>query len=209
MPESRKRRLDPRAPLVIDTRELSRRAGSLRHARLSVPAPPALGTEFLGVPVGAPVELDLRLESVMEGILVSGTARAPLTGECSRCLGALRATVDVELQQLFVYPELHSDASLTESDDIGELDDDRLDLEPAVRDAVVLALPLSPHCREDCPGLCPICGELRADLPADYAHDASDNRWAALAALRHNGTGLTRPEKIGRADPARTEDQES
>jgi uncharacterized protein len=151
-----------------------------------VPAPPALGTALVGVPVGAELELDLRLEAVMEGILVSGSARAPLTGECSRCLDPLNATAEVELQQLFVYPDLHADQSEDAEDDFGQLIDDRLDLEPAVRDAVVLALPISPRCREDCPGLCPTCGERLAELPPDHSHPVTDARWAALAELSHD-----------------------
>jgi uncharacterized protein len=186
MPGSAKPYLDPRAPLVLDTRELGRRAGSLRRARFTVPAPPALGTALVGVPVGAELELDLRLEAVMEGILVSGQARAPLTGECSRCLDPLNATAEVELQQLFVYPDLHADQSEDAEDGLGQLIDDRLDLEPVVRDAVVLALPISPRCREDCPGLCPTCGERLAELPPDHSHPVADSRWAALAELSND-----------------------
>ena len=81
--------LDPRAPLVLDTRELGRRPGSQHQVSRSVPAPADLGIEVLRVPEGSPVELDLRLEAVMEGVLVTGTARAGLEGECVRCLGSI------------------------------------------------------------------------------------------------------------------------
>jgi uncharacterized protein len=194
MPGPRKPHLDPRGPLVIDTRELGRRAGSLRRARFTVPAPASLGTSLVGVPPGAELELDLRLEAVMEGILVSGQARAPLSGECSRCLDPLSATAEVELQQLFVYPDLHGDVATEADDDLGQLIDDRLDLEPVVRDAVVLALPLSPRCREDCPGLCATCGNRLADLPADHTHAVADSRWAALSMLGQNGVRPQSPE---------------
>ncbi len=76
MPEESRRattRLDPRSPLVLDTRELGRRPGSMRSLSRSVPAPADLGVEVLGVPEGSALELDLRLESVVEGVLVSGT----------------------------------------------------------------------------------------------------------------------------------------
>ena len=200
--------------MVIDTRELGRRAGSMRRTRLTVPAPPALGTGLVGVPADAELELDLRLEAVMEGILVSGQVRAPLAGECSRCLDPLTATAEVELQKLFVYPDLSGDVSGATEDDLGQLVDDRLDLEPLVRDAVVLALPLSPRCQEDCPGLCATCGDRLADLPADHVHPVVDVRWAALSELssdqlaqndvRHNGADASTIK--GRAD---TQDQES
>ncbi len=199
MPQHRKRsRLDPRDPLVVDTAELSRRAGSLRPLRLTVPAPAHLSTEVIGVPEGADIELDLRLEAVMEGILVSGTARAPLTGTCSRCLDPVELTIEVDLQQLYVYPDVHADprrrAEDEDDDDIGRVEGDRINLEPVLRDAVVLALPLSPRCAEDCPGLCAMCGVRLADEPADHGHAETDPRWAALVALRHNGTSDTDQE---------------
>ncbi|HMY09047.1 MAG TPA: DUF177 domain-containing protein, partial [Marmoricola sp.] len=95
--------LDPRAPLVLDTRELGRRPGSQRKLSLEVPAPAQLGIEFLGVPEGDPVYLDLRLEAVMEGVLLTGTATATLVGECVRCLGAISDESRVALQELYTY----------------------------------------------------------------------------------------------------------
>ena len=62
---------------------------------------------------------------------------------------------------------------------------DLIDLEPDLRDALVLALPVNPVCREDCPGLCPECGEAWDDLPADHSHQQVDSRWAALEKLKH------------------------
>lgn len=173
--------LDPRAPLVLDTRELGRRPGSQRTVSLTAPAPADLGIEVLRVPEGSPVEFDLRLEAVMEGVLVTGTARAELVGECVRCLQPLGEPVEVDLQELFAYEE--SDTASEEDDDAGRLDGDLLDLEPLLRDAVVLALPFQPLCREDCPGLCVECGARLADDP-DHQHDAAvDPRWAALQQL--------------------------
>jgi uncharacterized protein len=173
--------LDPRAPLVLDTRELGRRSGSQREVSRTVPAPADLGIEVLQVPEGSPVELDLRLEAVMEGVLVTGTAHAPLTGECVRCLEPISDEIEVRFQELFVY----EDHALPEEDDgVSTLQDDLVDLEPLLRDAVVLALPFQPLCEEDCPGLCPECGARLADDP-DHAHDAAvDPRWAALAELK-------------------------
>lgn len=74
-------RLDHRNPLVFDTHELGRRPGALLRLNRSIDAPKDLGIQgVIGVPEGAPVELDLRLESVMEGVLVTGTARATAKG---------------------------------------------------------------------------------------------------------------------------------
>ncbi len=136
--------LDPRAPLVLDTRELGRRPGSQREVTRTVPAPADLGIEVLRVPEGSPVELDLRLEAVMEGVLVTGTAHAGLEGECVRCLEQIVDDVDIPFQELFIYPD---HAVPDEDDDVSMLEDDLLDLEPLLRDAVVLALPFQPLCR--------------------------------------------------------------
>ena len=185
-----KPRLDPRQPLVLDTRELGRRPGSMRRVRQTVTAPEEMGRPLASIPAGSELVLDLRLESVMEGVLVSGTVDATMSGECGRCLDPVSAPLQVEIQELYSYPEsgpYGSRASGGRSDDDDELPslvDDLIDLEPVLRDALVLALPMSPLCRDDCPGLCPECGEQLAELPEDHSHDAVDPRWAALAGLR-------------------------
>jgi uncharacterized protein len=174
-------KLDPRAPLVLDTRELGRRPGSQREVSRTVPAPTDLGIEVLGVAEGSPVELDLRLEAVMEGVLVTGTARAGLEGECARCLEPISDEIEVRFQELFVYDD--QDVDPDEELEVSMLQDDLVDLEPLLREAVVLALPFQPLCEDDCPGLCAECGARLRDDP-DHAHDAPvDPRWAALAQL--------------------------
>ena len=199
MPENRtsQPRLDPRQPLVIDTRELGRRPGSMRPLRRTVPAPEHLGIDLIGVPAGADLELDLRLEAVMEGVLVSGTATMPLSGECGRCLEPVSDELTVDLQELYSYDAERAPrgAPAAEDDDeTARMEGDLLDLEPVLRDAVVLALPLAPLCREDCSGLCADCGGRLDDLPADHGHEAPDPRWGGLAGL---------------LDPNRTPDQEN
>lgn len=166
---------------MLDTRELGRRPGSQREVTLSVPAPADLGIDVLLVPEGSPVDIDLRLEAVMEGVLVTGTARAGLVGECARCLEEIRDDVEATFQELYVYAEHQT--SHDEDDEVSRLEDDLLDLEPQLRDAVVLKLPFQPLCTEDCPGLCPECGARLAEDP-DHGHDEPiDPRWAGLAAL--------------------------
>lgn len=174
-------RIDPRDPFVIDTRTLGRRPGSMRKDSYTVPAPADLGVEMVGVPEGTEIELDLRLEAVMEGVLVSGTARAPLSGECARCLDPLTSSIEVEFQELYVYSDTRSGESA--EDDERRLEGDLIDLEPVVRDAMVLALPLSPLCQDDCPGLCTDCGVRLADAGPDHHHDTVDPRWAALQGM--------------------------
>lgn len=177
-------RISPAAtsPWVFGTRELGRRPGAMRTYSRTVPAPPSterIGLDVIGVPEGEPVQLDIRLESVTEGVYVSGSVRARLTGECARCLDDLSDAVEVELSELFAYPESVTDET-TDADELPRVVDEQIDVEQTVRDAVVLALPLAPLCAEDCPGLCPDCGERRADLPPDHGHETLDPRWAAL-----------------------------
>ncbi|MEV4755258.1 YceD family protein [Micromonospora sp. NPDC049559] len=182
MPKHTPSQLDPRSPLVLDTRELPRRPGVLRTVKRVVPAPADLGLELIGVPEGADLSLDLRLESVSEGVLVSGTVSGPLEGECGRCLRAIHDSLTVTIQELYAYENSTTDETADE-DEVGRMQGDLIDLEPALRDAVVLALPTNPLCRQDCPGLCPECGAHWDDLPADHSHDEVDPRWAALSRL--------------------------
>jgi uncharacterized protein len=174
--------LNPRSPLVLDTRELPRRPGALRTVERTVPAPKGLGLELIGVPTGADLKLDLRMESVSEGVLVSGTVTAAVEGECGRCLRPISDTVDVPVQELFAYAHSTTDET-TDEDEVGRLQGDLINLEPTVRDAVVLALPTNPLCREDCPGLCPDCGVPWDDLPDDHGHHQVDPRWAVLSEM--------------------------
>jgi len=167
---------------VLDTRELGRRPGSQRRVSFSAEAPAELGIEVLRVPEGSPVELDLRLEAVMEGVLVTGTAKAGLEGECARCLEPVDDTVQVDFQELFLYDDRESTED-DQDDDVSRLEGDLLDLEPVLRDAVVLALPFQPLCRDDCPGLCVECGARLADDPGHRHDEAVDPRWAALQGL--------------------------
>ncbi|MFJ3905833.1 YceD family protein [Streptomyces sp. NPDC090025] len=176
---------------MFDTHELGRRPGALLRVARTIEAPADLGIAgVVGVPEGAPVEIELRLESVMEGVLVTGTARASAEGECVRCLEPVELELDADYQEMFSYPESDSrgrskaaaDEEDEEAEDMTPLEDGMFDLEPVLRDAVVLVLPMQPVCREDCAGLCSECGVNLNDDP-DHHHDAVDARWAALQGL--------------------------
>ncbi|MFX0537755.1 YceD family protein [Ornithinimicrobium sp. Y1847] len=184
---------------VVDTRELIRRPGTMKELSWTLTAPERIGTDVIGVPAGSEVEIDLRLESVVEGVLASGTVTASSSGVCVRCLDELEGDLDVTFQELFAYPERadrHGKASTargtakqTDSDEEEqyELDGDLMDLEEVLRDAIVTALPFQPVCRDDCPGLCSECGARLADDP-DHHHDVIDPRWAALSQLASDPT---------------------
>jgi DUF177 domain-containing protein len=167
-------------PWKLDLRELGRRAGSLQELDRTLPAPDGWKVELIGVPEGGEVSLHLRLESVMEGVLVSAEVDAPLVGSCARCLEPIEDTLELDVQELFAYSGSTTEAT-SEEDEVRRVNGDFIDLEPMVRDAVVLALPLAPVCSDDCSGLCVDCGERLDDLPPDHTHEVVDPRWAGLA----------------------------
>jgi uncharacterized protein len=172
--------LNPSAPLVLSVHELGRRPGTMRTLQRSVPAPPELGNAVIGVPEGSPLELDLRLEAVMEGVLVSGTVRGTGVGECVRCLAEVQVPVDVELQELFAYPGKTPAEVGDDDDEVREVAPGELvDLEPGVRDAIVLELPFQPECDGPCQQYYEIGVSERTPAPEEQ----SDPRWAALQDL--------------------------
>jgi uncharacterized protein len=142
-----------------------------------LPAPPDWRLELVQVPAGRTVELDLRLESVVDGVLVSIELHAPLEAECGRCLDPVADSLEVSVAELFCYEPDPDD------DELPVLDGDFVDLEPVLRDAVVLALPFNPVCSEDCAGLCVTCGARLNEVEPDHQHLDLDPRWAGLARL--------------------------
>ena len=186
-------------------RSLGRQPGSARTQKLIVPAPADLRLELIGVPAGAAAELDLKFEAVAEGVLVTGSVTAPLSGECARCLAPVASSVTASLTELYLYAPGRSqgagqardgrhgqdrhDEHEEQDDEERYLDGDLLDLEPALRDAVVLALPMSPRCREDCPGLCVECGVPLAEAGPGHRHDdRPDPRWDGLKQFDEQAT---------------------
>jgi uncharacterized protein len=121
----------------------------------------------------------------MDGVLVSGVVEVTVVAECGRCLEPLSESLDVDIQELFAYEPADRD------DEQPLLSGDFIDLEPLVRDAVVLGLPLNPVCDTDCLGLCATCGARLVDVAPDHAHDEPDPRWAALTQLTDHTTHQT------------------
>lgn len=172
-------------PFLVDT-ELRREPGNSRDLTTTITLEEPLGTEVIGIPAGAPVHLDLLLESVMDGILVSGTIEGTLVGECVRCLAPLEEELSVDVTELYSYPEALEGQEWEEDEEPLQVVDDQIDLTELVVDAVVADLPFKPLCASDCPGLCPECGVPMAENPG-HEHEAPiDSRWAALAELAGN-----------------------
>lgn len=173
---------DARQPLVVDTHELTRSPGSIKAVQRTVPAPADLRVQLIGVPQDAEISLDLTLEAVVEGVLVTGRVEAPLEGECARCLAPVHEHGRYEITELYNYPGRDAE------DDELFLDGELLDLEPALRDAIVLDLPFTPLCRPDCAGLCPVCGARLNDDPEHSHPEQVDPRWSGLGQLRTEET---------------------
>jgi uncharacterized protein len=172
-----------RSPLVINIARLGRRPGSMMTVRETVSSPSRIGVELAAIDEGAALDLDLRVESVSEGVLVTGTVAAPTTGECARCLTPITGHVEIDLTELFAYPGSATEAT-TEADEVGHVVDQTIDLEQSIVDAVGLALPFSPLCGPDCEGLCPHCGIPMATAEPGHRHEQIDPRWAKLASMR-------------------------
>lgn len=176
----------------LNTYELPRRAGEMKEYQLDIPVKENLGVPLISVPVGDFIEVDARLESVTEGVLLSADVYAVAKGECIRCLDPVEIVIERKIQELYNYEPTNERGKKKKRDedeidlDLEDelmMDGNIMDLETPIRDAVVLSLPINPLCDEDCLGLCPDCGGKWADLPEDHAHDVIDARWASLGSL--------------------------
>jgi uncharacterized protein len=164
------------SPFRVNVRDLVNRPGEMREHRLAIAVAEPMGEGIVAVKEGSEIDLDVRLESVHEGVLVTAEVEAVAEGECGRCLIDIALPVEVEFQELFAY---HSGEAFE-----FEVQDDHVDLESLIRDAVVLALPFQPVCRPDCPGLDPETGLRLADHPELVTPEHSDPRWAALTGFQ-------------------------
>ena len=182
-----------RSPEVykLNTHELARRAGEMKIYELDIQTPEKVGVELISVPVGEIIEVDARLESVTEGILLTAQIFAVAKGECTRCLDPIAVDIERKIQELYYYAqkaERPKKKKPVEEDDLDVeeelmMEGDIMDLEGPIRDAIVLALPINPLCSDQCQGLCQQCGGKWADLPVDHAHEVIDARWAGLSGL--------------------------
>lgn len=159
----------------IDVRETLARPGSSATHRVHVSIE-GLGTEVARISDDVPVGADLLFESLVEGILVSGTLRGTMAFRCARCLRGFDGPFDVEVHEMFVAEPA------ADTDDYPLDPEGSVDLEQMIRDAIGVELPFSPLCHEGCLGLCPVCGADRngGECPG---HVETDPRWAVLDQL--------------------------
>ena len=158
----------------IDVTDLKAAPGSSRSVGLIDPIP-GLAVSLAKIPEDRPIQCSLLLEGVSDGVLVSGTLSSRVDLTCARCLRAFDGSVEVRVRELF--------SAVPDEDGYPLVEPGEIDLEPMIRDAVVLALPFAPVCRAGCLGLCPRCGKDRNIGACTCPEHDADPRWAALDAL--------------------------
>ena len=179
-------------PFILNTHDLPRRAGEMKEYQLDIPAHARIGVPLIAVPEGDLVELDIRLESVTEGVLASADIYAIAHGECIRCLDPVEVVIDRKIQELYRYEPTNEKGRKKRRDDEDidlegteelQMEGDLMDLEIPIIDAIILTLPVNPLCSDECLGLCPDCGEKWENLPDGHAHEVIDARWSGLDGL--------------------------
>jgi uncharacterized protein len=179
-------------PFILNTHDLPRRAGEMKEYQLDIPAHARIGIPLIAVPEGDLVELDIRLESVAQGVLASAEMYAVAHGECIRCLDPVEVVIDRKIQELYRYEPTNEkgrkkrredeDVDLEGEEEL-QMEGDLMDLEIPIIDAIILTLPVNPLCSDECLGLCPDCGEKWEKLPEGHAHEVIDARWSGLDGL--------------------------
>ena len=179
-------------PFLLNTHELPRRAGELKEYQLDIEAVTRIGVPLIAVQEGDVIEVDARLESVTEGVLISADIYAVAQGECIRCLDPVEVVIDRKIQELYRYEPTNEKGrkKLREDEDIDldgeeelQMEGDLMNLEIPIIDAIILTLPINPLCSQECLGLCPDCGEKWESLPQGHAHEVIDARWSGLEDL--------------------------
>jgi uncharacterized protein len=159
---------------LVDVRDLLAEPGASRRLTLDQRFTD-LRTELATVSPESPVRMEILLESVVEGILASGPLSGRMAYRCARCLRDFTDGFHVEVRELFAH-------GVTADDDEYPIREGHIDLEPMVRDAVLLSVPFSPLCRVDCAGLCPRCGGDR-NIGECKCGPEVDPRWSVLDRL--------------------------
>ena len=161
--------------VLLDVRDLLHDPGSARRVRLEERFE-GLGTELARVPGEEPVRMDVVLEAVVDGVEVSGPVSGRIDYRCARCLQPFDREFRVEVRERF------SPGASEEADEY-PITEGHIDLEPMVRDTLVLGMPFSPLCRPDCLGLCERCGGDR-NLGECACGPEVDPRWSTLDELQ-------------------------
>ncbi len=119
----------------------------------------------------------IRMTRAVQGLYAHGQLTAVARAECVRCLNPYGQPLDIELDDLFVYPPSKAPEPLLAVPETG-----LLDLSPLVREYMLLDFPIQPLCRPDCRGLCPECGANLNETTCGHAQAPADLRRAPLRA---------------------------
>ena len=164
-----------RSPFTVNAVELLRQPGTRRSIVVTV------ALHDLGVAdprLEGDVAVDVVAESTLDDIMVTGTLDVAWRDACRRCLRPLSDTLRIEVDERYALADQVVDP------DAFPIDNGQLDLAPMVREGVLLGAPDAPLCRDDCPGLCSICGADLQSAPCDCDTAERDDRWAVLDELR-------------------------
>jgi uncharacterized protein len=159
--------------LRLNARELLRQPGLTRQIQTDLDA---LDLGVTDDRVAGAVAITLEAVSSVDGIVVSGSISTPWRAPCRRCLAEVTGSARIDVDE--VYQDVIGD------DDAFQIEGDQIDMAPAVREYVLLALPDGPLCRDDCAGICPVCGTDRNQTTCSCDTSVRDDRWAALDELR-------------------------
>ena len=163
-----------RPALLVNAAELLRDPGTRKHIS-DVVQPADIDAESPAIIGDVTVEIDM--ESTVDDIGLSGTISIPWMGHCRRCLKPLTETLSVDVEERYA-DEPGPD------DDAFPIERGQIDLRPMVREEVLLAIDEARLCRDDCPGLCPVCGKDVSVEPCECDSTLVDDRWAVLDQLR-------------------------
>jgi uncharacterized protein len=163
---------------TFDLRTLRIRSGDQARERVEIELEPLVlgGQSYDPAPNPAPAELTVTRAS--SGTVLELAFDVTLEGPCFRCLQDTELPLSIGLRE-YQAAKPEGDEEQTEY-----LDDDRLDLSAWAHDAIALALPDKILCREDCAGLCPVCGKDLNAEPHEHTEETVDPRWEKLSRLR-------------------------
>jgi uncharacterized protein len=171
---------------LMSIHDLKRQPGEMMEMKRSFPNPERIGIDVIAIEPGERVSILGKVESVSTGVLATCEVTSRARGECVRCLDPITLEVTASIQELFFYA-----IPVNLDDDQDEpllITEEKIDLLTPIRDAVILDLPLTPHCSEQCLGLCPECGEKMSENSSSHDHEQSDPRWAALKKFGESGS---------------------
>lgn len=163
---------------TLDLRAMRLASGAADRRIVTVPAVDLLsgGSEYVTDP--AAPEVDVEISRSTSGVHMRLRADVVLVGPCWRCVAEARVPIRIDVGEF--QSDGREGGSFDEDLDSAYIDEGRVALALWVRDSIAEALPAVILCRDDCAGLCPVCGGDRNDVVCDCTVESTDPRWDAL-----------------------------